>query len=90
MTSLSENRSSVNEQFAPGAPVFLRRPQPRQFSQAGRVVAAWDTGISAAGTVARVSQCAGQVFVRVTPDPLAGFGEFAFYPHELRISEVAQ
>ena len=90
MTSLSENRSSVNEQFQPGAPVFLRRPQPRQFSQAGRVVAAWDTGISAAGIVACITIAAGQMFVRVTPDPAAGFGEFAFFAHELRLVEVVQ
>ena len=66
------------------------RPQPRQFVQAGRLVAAWDTGISAAGTVSRTAITADQFFVLVTPDPTAGFGEFAFYPHELRSVEVAQ
>lgn len=80
--------SPVNEQFSPGQLVTLKRPVPQQFSQAGHVVARWDTRISAAGTVARITSAAGQVFVRVTPDPIAGFGEFAFFPHELR--EVAQ
>ena len=86
---ISENRELVNHEFQPGAAVFLRRPQPRQFTQAGRLVAAWDTGISAAGTVSRTAITAEQFFVLVTPDPTAGFGEFAFYPHELR-AEVAQ
>jgi len=90
MTSLTENRNPVNEQFQPGAAVTLKRPSPRTFSQAGRVVAAWDTGISHAGIVSRITSAAGQVFIRVTPDPLAGFGEFAFYPGELRIVQVAQ
>lgn len=89
MNILPDFVSPVNEQFQPGAAITLRRPQPRTFSQAGRLVAAWDTGISAAGTVARVTHTLGQQFVRVTPDPAAGFGEFAFYPHELRV-EVAQ
>ena len=87
MTSLTDNREFVND-FFPGAAITLRRPQPRTFVQSGRIVAAWDTTVSAAGTVARLTSSAGQVFVRVTPDPAAGFGEFAFYPHELR-AEVA-
>jgi hypothetical protein len=90
MNILPDFVSPVNEQFQPGAAVTLRRPAPRSFSQAGRVVAAWDTGISHAGTVARITSAAGQVFIRVTPDPDAGFGEFAFFPGELRIVQVAQ
>lgn len=80
--------SSVNEQFTPGSAVTLRRPAPRQFTQAGQIVARWDTNVSAGGTVARITSAAGQVFVRVTPDPAAGFGEFAFFPHELRTAGV--
>ena len=89
MMILTENRETVNEQFTPGAAITLRRPQPRQFTQAGRLVAAWDTSISAAGTVSRTAFTAEQFFVLVTPDPTAGFGEFAFFAHELRV-EVAQ
>ena len=83
MTSLTDNREFVNHEFTPGAAITLRRPSPRTFMQSGRLVASWDTTVSAAGTVARLTSSAGQVFVRVTPDPAAGFGEFAFFPQEL-------